>query len=68
MRGKQPRLDINIKIPSSLSDLGYTAGLLDGEGSVNMYKTKSKNNLFRVQINIVNTDKRAIDWLYNKWG
>lgn len=45
------------------SELGYIAGILDGEGSIYVVH-KRKYPVFGISIN--NTDKELIDWLHSK--
>jgi hypothetical protein len=47
-----------LALPSSEADLGYLAGLLDGEGSIAL---RSYGQYWRVRVN--KTDKEIIDWL-----
>ena len=57
-----------------IQDLVYTAGLIDGEGSivigVSKPSTKRGNKLpsHWLQVGIINTDKELIDWLKNTFG
>jgi hypothetical protein len=47
-----------LALPSSEADLGYLAGLLDGEGSISL---RSYGQYWRVRVNKM--DKEIIDWL-----
>lgn len=50
------------------AELGYFAGIIDGEGSINVVRTGSATGIrgyrYSVRITVVNTDRRLIDWLY----
>lgn len=45
-----------------ISTIAYLAGILDGEGTVNISHLPKKDQ-YRLRLQIVNTDKRLIDWL-----
>lgn len=45
-------------------DFGYLAGLIDGEGHIGF--TKNKTGTYHMQVQIANTDKAIIDWLFLK--
>lgn len=53
-----------------LTDLVYTAGFFDGEGSVNITRIvgKSKDPQYKLQISITNTDLPILDWLQERYG
>lgn len=42
--------------------LAYLAGIIDGEGTVNITYLPKRDE-FRLRLQVVNTDKRLIDWL-----
>ena len=48
----------------------YTAGIIDGEGSICMTNRsrKSKNFHWRITIEVANCDRIIIEWLYKNWG
>ncbi len=47
--------------------LAYLAGIIDGEGTINItYFTK--RNEYRMRLYVVNTDIRLIDWLESNFG
>lgn len=47
-------------------DLAYIAGLFDGDGTVSIVHQKVGGKLFHTPyVNIVNTNKKVIDWIYN---
>jgi len=61
--------DIKITIPSSKEDLAYIAGILDGEGCVQVRLLKRKNSKWyriKTEITFSNTCKELIDWLSKK--
>lgn len=51
------------------TDLAYAAGLLDGEGCVNMSRLKSRcgNPYYHFKVTIANSDKAMIDWLAGRF-
>src|SRR4051794_20740972 len=54
-----------IRIPTSEADLGYIAGLVDGEGSITIIRRKSNN---KVCVSIVNTHRPVLEWLVETVG
>ena len=61
--------NIKITIPSSKEDLAYIAGILDGEGCIQVRLLKhngSKWGMMKCEVIIVNTSKELIDWLSKK--
>ncbi len=58
------------------AELAYAAGLLDGEGCVTIVRRcgransegKRKNRYHELIVELANTDRRMIDWLYERWG
>lgn len=51
--------------------LAYLAGIIDGEGSIILWKAKGDPKLrgqFNLRINISSTDKILIDWIYENFG
>ncbi|HEC75488.1 MAG TPA: hypothetical protein ENI26_14150 [Methylophaga aminisulfidivorans] len=46
-------------------DLAYLAGMLDGEGTFSIQRTK--NNVYCPRMNVGNTDKAALEWLKSKF-
>lgn len=57
------------------TDIAYTAGLLDGEGSISLaihHGKVSKNGLPNraplLLIQLTSTDQEVITWLYETWG
>ena len=57
-------------VPEQKWQLGYIAGLLDGEGTVRCKIITSTDRVTRLQtrISIVNTNKEVIDWLHQYGG
>lgn len=57
-------------------ELGYIAGIIDGEGSIYISKPQigankksgSKSPVYQTVIQITNTDEKLIDWLVDKFG
>jgi hypothetical protein len=58
------------------AELGYLAGLIDGEGCVGVYPSKAEYGhrqkqprvVYRPRISIANTDRRALDWVAHRFG
>jgi len=51
--------------------LAYLAGIIDGEGSIMLWKAKGDPSLrgqFNLRINVTSTDKCLTDWLYENFG
>ena len=46
-------------------DWVYLAGIIDGEGSVQISHHPPYN--YNVTLSVVNTDKRLIDWMVDRW-
>ena len=50
-------------------DLSYLAGIIDGEGTFNIYRKQVRDRWkYTARIYVVNTDKRLIDWLQETFG
>jgi len=49
-------------------EAAYLAGILDGEGSITVVKSKQKNQGLRILICIVNTDRELMRWLESIGG
>lgn len=53
-------------------DIGYLAGVIDGEGSLAIEKLSPRKNrkycYFTPRLVVVNTNKQLMDWLVNKIG
>lgn len=47
--------------------LAYLAGIIDGEGTINITYLKARNE-YRLRISVVNTNVRLIDWLSSNFG
>ncbi len=54
----------------SEAETAYIAGILDGEGSMGVYKWRplSKVNQIVVKLSIINTNKQLIEWLSRMFG
>lgn len=51
--------------------LAYLAGIIDGEGSIMLWKAKGDPILrgqFNLRINVTSTDKCLIDWIFENFG
>ena len=48
-------------------NIGYLAGLIDGEGCISAYYDKN-NASPRIRVSVVNTDKKMIDWIKKYYG
>lgn len=52
-------------------ELGYTAGIIDGEGCINMkevFDTQMTKNYYRLRVFVVNTKEELLVWLYKNFG
>jgi hypothetical protein len=69
--GIKPRnlCDITVKIPNDPVELGYLAGIFDGEGSIVFYKGRKRRSEYSyLAVQITNTSKELMDWLTAKIG
>lgn len=58
--------DINKYIASSIDDkLSYLAGIIDGEGTIGVYKY---NNNYKIELSVGNSDVRLIKFLEDEYG
>lgn len=51
--------------------LAYLAGIIDGEGSIMLWKSEidpKRRGQFNLRVNVSSTDKCLIEWLYNNFG
>lgn len=51
--------------------LAYLAGIIDGEGSIMLWKSEidpKRRGQFNLRINVTSTDKCLTDWLYENFG
>ena len=51
--------------------LAYLAGIVDGEGSIMLWKSEinpKKRGQFNLRVNVSTTDKCLMDWLYKNFG
>lgn len=48
----------------------YTAGIIDGEGSIYLYRSNRKNghNYYRMVVNVANTNLEIIQLMYHSYG
>lgn len=49
----------------------YTAGIIDGEGSIQIRKTfdkRNNNNYYCLRVTVVNTDERLMQWMTKSYG
>lgn len=51
----------------STNNLAYAAGIIDGEGCINITKT-GRLFSYGIRILVVNTNRKIIDWLRNNFG
>jgi len=54
-------------------DLAYTAGIIDGEGCIKVYKVNAEtinrpNNRYTLGIQVNMVDKKVVKWLHNNFG
>lgn len=50
-------------------DVAYAAGLLDGEGTVGIYRSKRPTYfIYAVRTSVANTYRPVLEWLASKWG
>ncbi len=53
-------------------DIGYTAGIIDGEGCIHIERQKitpiSKKYIYRLEVNVCSTDEWLPNWLAFAWG
>lgn len=60
-------------MPLTVAELAYTAGMLDGEGSIMLIKTGKDANrpnsgyYVHLTVKIVNTNREVIDWINQRW-
>lgn len=67
---------MGIRGKHTIAELAYTAGLIDGEGHIIIYKDNRQNNpkyrtknpTYILIVGCCNTDSRAIDFLFDRWG
>jgi LAGLIDADG DNA endonuclease family protein len=56
----------------TIAQIAYLAGIIDGEGSIYIGNfrchPKTKVPYYQTNIQVTNTDKPLIDWLYNTFG
>ena len=58
--------DVNKFIASSIDDkLSYMAGIIDGEGTIGVYKY---NNNYKIELSVGNSDVRLIKFLEDEYG
>lgn len=57
-----------IEMPSDQATLGYIAGLVDGEGTISLYKREDLRGNKVVMIQIGMTHKATIEWLHKIGG
>jgi LAGLIDADG DNA endonuclease family protein len=53
----------------TIAELSYLAGIIDGEGSIYIQSRKRSYAIdYFPRFQIVNTDKKLMDWIYSKFG
>lgn len=60
--GPKP-LPSTLRLPNSPAELGYLAGLMDGEGTIWVGPPKRRSKQAHIEIHIANSDPRIIEWL-----
>lgn len=60
-KGRLDLADVSIKLPTDLFDLGYFAGIIDGEGSIGLRKQ-------RTFVAVYNNDATLMRWLEENIG
>ena len=51
------------------AEIAYLAGIIDGEGSIYIQMRKRTDAIdYFPRFQIVNTDKKLMDWIHNKFG
>ena len=60
----------NYNLQLSAEEIGYMAGIIDGEGTISILKvTKRKtHHILTPKISLANTDVRLVEWLANRTG
>jgi len=59
----------SVKIPDEKWKLAYLAGLIDGEGTIHLRRSRGKRvSYLKVQVNITNTSKELLDWILLNFG
>jgi hypothetical protein len=51
--------------------LAYLAGIIDGEGSIMLWKSNidpKRRGQFNLRVNVSSTDKCLMEWLFNNFG
>lgn len=47
----------------------YLAGIVDGEGCINIVKYHKENRYrYRLQLRVINTNRELVDWIKERWG
>ena len=53
----------------TIAEISYLAGIIDGEGSIYIQSRKRSNYIdYFPRFQIVNTDKKLMDWIHSKFG
>ncbi len=55
--------EVWVRVPTNAYDLGYLAGLIDGEGCISFNPIGQKGQWGRYTLSIYNTDLRVMEWL-----
>ncbi len=51
------------------TDIIYLAGIVDGEGCINIVKYHKGNRYrYRLQLRVINTNKELVEWIRDRWG
>lgn len=51
------------------AELSYLAGIIDGEGCINIVKYHKENRYrYRLQVRVINTSKELVEWIKENFG
>ena len=63
-----PRYIPKIHMPDNIEKLAYLAGIVDGEGSIFLARSKRSIGQVYPTISVKNTNKALMDWLHFEFG
>lgn len=52
----------------SSTDAAYAAGMLDGEGSIDMKRNRQKLGNYNLRVAVVNTNREVLEWFQPRFG
>ena len=58
---------MKIMVEEESLDLAYTAGIIDGEGCIGIYKITNKRS-FQAKVRVGSTDEELVLWLQDTYG